>query len=110
HIIYNKYMQKYISHVVETISQCRKNKKMSQCELAEKVGIPQSHLSKIESGKVNIRLDSLTEILSALGLELVVIPRQKRGLIQQIISESSTAKLNQEIKPAYTLDGETDED
>ncbi|MDB5170232.1 MAG: helix-turn-helix protein, partial [Candidatus Saccharibacteria bacterium] len=45
----------------------RHQSKLSQTELAKKVGMPQSSLARIESGKNNPTLKTLLKIATALG-------------------------------------------
>ena len=90
-------MLKYIKSILQDLKLARQAKGMSQRALALKVGIPQSHLSRIESGRVNIQLTSLIEISRVLELELMLVPRQKINLVRGLIKNDSP-------KPAYTLD------
>lgn len=48
----------------------RKELKMSQAVLAEKVGAKQSYIARIEKGEVDVQLSSLLKIADALGLSL----------------------------------------
>lgn len=52
------------SEIISSLKEARKAKKLSQRELSKLIGIPQSHISKIESGGVDIRLSNLTLPLS----------------------------------------------
>ena len=54
----------------EIIRIWRKEKKMSQEELAEKAGLTSSCISKIECGKVVPKLDTVEQIANALGIAL----------------------------------------
>jgi transcriptional regulator with XRE-family HTH domain len=60
---------------VQTIKAAREKKGLSQRALAAKIGVPQSHISKIEAGVVDLQTSSLIEIARALDLELMLIPR-----------------------------------
>ena len=55
----------------------RKNKKLSQGEVGQSVGIEQHTISKLEAGKTGVGLGTLFRVLAALELELVVRSRQK---------------------------------
>lgn len=46
---------------------------LSQRDLAEMCGIPQSTIGRIETGKITPRLDTLLKILGQLGLTLRVV-------------------------------------
>ena len=54
----------------EIIRIWRKEKKMSQEELAEKAGLTSSCISKIECGTVVPKLDTVEQIANALGIAL----------------------------------------
>ena len=51
-----------IADIAVSIRQARKDKGLTQRELGKRVGLPQSHISKIESGAVDVQLSSLVEI------------------------------------------------
>lgn len=59
------------------IKRARRAAGLSQNALAEKVGIWQETVSKIESGQTNTRVDTLCDILAALDLEIAIRPRRK---------------------------------
>ena len=46
------------------------NTTMSQEELAEKVGLERTYISKIESGKKNVTIETLGVICEGLGIKL----------------------------------------
>jgi DNA-binding XRE family transcriptional regulator len=48
--------------VSEMLKSARKEANMTQEELAEKVGTKKSYISKLENGKVNVRLSTLIQI------------------------------------------------
>ena len=47
--------------------------------------MPQSHISKIESGAVDLRVSSLIALARALDLELFVAPKKSIPAIKSII-------------------------
>jgi len=51
---------------------------MTQAQLARRAEMPQSHLAKIERGKVDVQLSTLRRILRALNCEAVFIPKFHR--------------------------------
>lgn len=57
------------------IAEARFYKKVSQEELAEKAGISQANLSKIENGKYSPGLDVLQRISEALDMELAFMKK-----------------------------------
>lgn len=47
----------------------RLQKGLSQLQLAKKLGIPQSHISKIEAGKIDIKLSTFVQLARACSHE-----------------------------------------
>lgn len=95
-----------IQNLISALKDTRKAKGLSQGELADKLGIPQSHLSRIESGHVNIQLSSLVEMARMLELEVMLIPRQEVSLVKGLIASKEKSREGDQVKPAYTLDDE----
>lgn len=56
--------------IAEKIKTARKKAKLKQSELAEKIGISEKHLSKIETGKNFPALDNFLKIVEILNLNL----------------------------------------
>jgi len=46
---------------------------MTQAQLAKRVGLPQSHIAKIESNKLDLRLSTVEKIFQALNGQSVVL-------------------------------------
>jgi HTH-type transcriptional regulator/antitoxin HipB len=55
----------------------RKLKGLSQSQLGEKTNLRQATISELESGKGGVQLKTLTDVLAALDLELIVQSRSK---------------------------------
>lgn len=97
-----------IQELISTLKAQRKAKKLSQLELAAKIDAPQSYISKIESGTVNLTLASTVEIARTLGLELMLIPRNKMLVVEGILAAKIPGENIQ--RPAYIPDkGDEDE-
>jgi len=79
-------------------------RKMSQRELSAMAGVPQSHISKIESGVVDLRLSSLMELARILELELLLVPRKAMPAAQAIIANITGSQ--PAAKAAYSLEDE----
>ena len=56
--------------IAQVIQDARRKAGLKQSELAEKIGISEKHLSKIETGKNYPALDTFLKILSVLNLTL----------------------------------------
>lgn len=74
-----------IDEIAESIRAARKSKALTQKELGQRVGLPQSHISKIEKGAVDLQLSSLVEITRALDLEVKLIPRRALPAVEGAI-------------------------
>ena len=71
-------------HIAAALKAAREAKGLSQRELSQRSGVPQPHISKIESNNVDLRLSSLLALAHALDLELTLIPRQAAPAVQSI--------------------------
>jgi len=58
----------------------RKQLGLSQAQVGEKLNIRQATISSIESGSVNVGLETLFRLLSALGLEMHLENRRKAAM------------------------------
>jgi HTH-type transcriptional regulator/antitoxin HipB len=58
------------------IRRARRNAGLTQAELGKRVGLRQATISKLEAGEPATRLNTLLDVLTALGLEIIV---DKRG-------------------------------
>ena len=77
-ILKNKEVQKELKKneaeykIIEEIITARKEKNLSQKDLAELIGTRQSNISRLERGNYNPSLDFLNKVAHAMGKELVV--------------------------------------
>lgn len=74
-----------------TLKAAREKKGLSQRALSASAGVPQSHISKIESGAVNLTVSSLTAIANALDLELALVPRKAAPAVRTIARSVNAA-------------------
>lgn len=89
------------------LSAARKRHGWSQAELGDRVGLPQAHISGIESGKIVPRFDTLLDIARTLEFDLLMIPRALVPAVQAMArdyrsGESSSSE--QEERPLYATD------
>jgi transcriptional regulator with XRE-family HTH domain len=61
--------------ITKVLKQSRVAMGWSQAELGRRAGLPQTHVSGIETGRIVPRFDTLLELLRLLGHDLVVVPR-----------------------------------
>ncbi|CDX39659.1 conserved hypothetical protein [Mesorhizobium plurifarium] len=74
--------------ILQTLRSAREQSGLSQRDLSARVGVPQSHISKIESGATDLRLSSLVELARALDHELVLVPRKALAAVEAIVSNA----------------------
>jgi HTH-type transcriptional regulator / antitoxin HipB len=97
-------MSKYsIEYIVERLKKARREKGLSQRALGKMIGVPQSHISKIENGLVDLQTSSLVELSRVLDLELLLVPRI---LVPTILSIQRTGGKTSKPRPMYRLDEE----
>jgi transcriptional regulator with XRE-family HTH domain len=95
-----------IEPITSALKVARQRKGLSQRELGSRVGVPQSHISKIESGAVDLQTSSLLEIARGLDLELMLVPRALVPTVQSLQRSTDTdrprnvetAKTEKELK------------
>jgi transcriptional regulator with XRE-family HTH domain len=77
--------------IIRMLKQAREAKGLTQRDLGARTGVPQSHISKIESGGTDIRLSSLIELARALDLELTLVPRKSVPAVETVIRSTAPA-------------------
>ncbi|HZU50824.1 MAG TPA: helix-turn-helix transcriptional regulator [Sphingomicrobium sp.] len=100
-----------IKEVAASLREARAGKSLTQQELGRRVGLPQSHISKIEKGDVDLKLSSLAEIARALDLEVKLVPRKALPAVEGAvrahgpIAETSraVATLNEQAQLAQRI-------
>lgn len=87
--------------IAQIIQDSRRKAGLKQSELAEKIGISEKHLSKIETGKNYPALDTFLKILDVLNLTLgdfglQSIPKDypNKMFLQKVINTSSEKQLD----------------
>lgn len=58
--------------ILKALIRARAQKKLTQRQLAEKIGVNQSALARFEAGRTNPTLSFLNKVTSGLGLKIVV--------------------------------------
>lgn len=70
-----------------SLSQARIQAKLTQRELADRLEIPQGHISRIERGLIDPRLSTVTEMAYALGLTPMLIPRRAQAAVLAVLRD-----------------------
>lgn len=63
--------------IASSIREARKQQRLTLKELAKLTGIASSNLSRLEQGRLDSRLSTVTTVLDALGLRLSAVPRRR---------------------------------
>ena len=88
----------------------RKAQSWSQIELGRRVGLPQVHISAIETGKVVPRFDTLLDLVRVLGYDLLLVPRSLVPVVQSLVRDQNRAAgANEGERPLYASDEESGE-
>ena len=67
----------------QQIKDARAKRGWGQRELGAQIGLPQSHVSVIESGEIVPRFDTLLDLVRVLNLDLLLVPR---ALVPAVLS------------------------
>ncbi len=69
------------------LKDARVARKWSQRKLGSRLGLPQMHISGIESGKIVPRYDTLLELVRILDRDLLMVPRALVPAVQSLIRD-----------------------
>src|ERR1041385_9508736 len=78
--------------LIRSLVQARKARGWSQRELAGKSGLPQVHISAIETGKVAPRFNTLLDLVRILGFDLVLVPRSLVPAVLSLIRDTERSQ------------------
>jgi HTH-type transcriptional regulator/antitoxin HipB len=99
------------SAVRSEMAAARKSRGWSQAELGKRVGLPQTHISGIETGKTVPRFDTLLDLVRVLDRDLLMVPRALVPVVQALIKGhgGSAPQDFEGERPLYAFD-RTEED
>lgn len=86
-------------NIIESLINARKLKRWPQVQLAQKLGVPQSYVAKIESGKTDVGISKIIEIARLLDHELMLVPKNKIAAVRALLAVDNTRELG--AIPAY---------
>jgi transcriptional regulator with XRE-family HTH domain len=81
-----------IEQIAQALKAARETKGLSQRALSGLAGVPQSHISRIESGGVDLRVSSLVELARVLDLELTLVPRRSLSAVNSIVRSTASPR------------------
>lgn len=89
--------------LIEALRDARTHKGLSQRDLSQKAGITQAHLSRIESGAVDLKLSTFLELARLLDLEPVLAPRTALSAVKAVVREADANREVRSVRGAANL-------
>ena len=80
----------------DELKEARVTRSWSQAELGRQAGLPQMHISGIESGKIVPRFDTLLDLVRVLDYDLLMVPRSLVPILQAIIRDHQNQDHNRD--------------
>ena len=97
-----------LKQIGKSLQQARRARVMTQAELGALVGLPQSHISKIERGETDFQWTTLEQIANAVGLSAVLVPTGLVPIVESL-TKGREGKGEEEPVPLVGSLTETDE-
>jgi HTH-type transcriptional regulator / antitoxin HipB len=85
----------------------RRQHRWSQSELGARIGLPQTHISGIETGKIVPRFDTLLDLVRVLNYDLLLVPRRLVPAVQALLRDQDPDRDTDE-RSLYADDEESD--
>ena len=76
-------------HICRDLKAVRKQLGWSQAELGRRVGLPQAHISGIETGRIRPRFDTLLEVARILRMDLMLVPASCVPMVHGLVREAA---------------------
>jgi len=74
-----------MNSILKQLKIARQEKGLKQSEFGNKLGLPQSHISKIERGETDPRLSTVVDMARIVDRELILVPRRLAPAIRRMI-------------------------
>jgi len=87
-----------MNKIIQLLKDRRLELKINQSNLGKKMGMPQSHISKIEKGLSDPRLSTISDMARLLDQELMLVPREKLSIVNALIDQDD------EQQPMWNVD------
>lgn len=87
------------------LKEARLGRGWSQRELGQRLGLPQMHVSGIESGKIVPRFDTLLDYVRGLDYDLLLIPRTLVPAVLALVRDDKASNQpgEDEERPLYAV-------
>lgn len=93
-------MESRAEGLIETLREARRLKGWSQRDLSEKAGLTQAHLSRIESGAIDLKLSTMLELARLLDLEPLLVPRTALSAVNAVVREADAHRDARSVRGA----------
>ncbi len=108
---YNRGMRSYtVKSIAELLTNARKKKGLTQKQLADLLGLPQSYVARIEAGKTDLRTSKLIEIARLVDLQVFFINRHELPMVEWALADDQEMNRRQLYRSAYEPDEDSDEE
>ncbi len=96
------------TYIGKRLKNARIEKGLTQSALGKSIGMPQGHISKIESGLVDLQTSTLIEISRILDLELMLVPLTLVRSVHALERKSDEKIIK--TRPMYRLEEDGNEE
>ena len=90
------------------LKEAREKRGWTQRDLASRLGLTQTHISGIESGKIVPRYDTLLELVRILDRDLLMVPRALVPVVQSLIRDHARPDQGEGEERSLYADGDED--
>src|SRR3984893_18550786 len=90
------------------LKEAREKRGWTQRDLAGRLGLTQTHISGIESGKIVPRYDTLLELVRILDRDLLMVPRALVPVVQSLIRDHLQPDQKEGEERSLYADGDED--
>src|ERR1022692_3614027 len=91
------------------LKEAREKRGWTQRDLASRVGLTQTHISGIESGKIVPRYDTLLELVRILDRDLLMVPRSLVPAVQSLTRDHQRSDQSGESEERAVYSSDDDE-
>src|SRR5208282_2511340 len=88
------------------LKDAREKRGWTQRDLASRLGLTQTHISGIESGKIVPRYDTLIELVRILDSDLLMVPRALVPVVQSLIRDQAKSEEGDGEERSLYADGD----
>ena len=93
-----------LKQIGKSLQQTRTARGLTQAELGTLVGLPQSHISKIERGETDFQWTTLEQIANAVGLSPILVPTGLVPLVESLMNGRERKRVRSSIRNAIPKD------